>query len=348
MRILQIHFGSFLSDLSLGGLLGAEEHLCRLGTSAAQKACKPEKLALFYGHADVFDLAGNADMLGFQHVLGVFFHIRAFQVEDDVDIFTDHLCDELDLVQFVNTIGSDQMSVPQDGHPVGDFIYLIQEMGDEDDPHSFGFQLPHYFKQKLDLVVIQRRGRFVQDQDLRLYIDSTGDGDHLLDGCRIEGQRPGHIDIQMEPGHQLIGSFVDGLPVDSGPFHGLAADEYVFRYRQVRTQVDFLEHGRDAQIHCLLGTCGIDFFSVQKDLPAVLMIDACQTFDQGGFPCSVFTEKRVHLAFAQSEIDFVQSFDAGKLYFNFFHLKNNIFRQVYTSLVFLSVKQGGESHRPVG
>ena len=240
------------------------------------------------------------------------------------------------------------MAVSENRHPVGDLIDLVQEMRDKDDPHSFRFQLSHDFKQKPDFIVIQRGCRLVQDQDFRLYVNCAGYGDHLLNGGRIEGQRPGHIDIQMEPGHQLIGSFVDGLPVDSGPFHGLAADEYVFRYRQVRTQVDFLEHGRDAQIHCLLGTCGIDFFSVQKDLPAVLMIDACQTFDQGGFPCSVFTEKRVHLAFAQSEIDFVQSFDAGKLYFNFFHLKNNIFRQVYTSLVFLSVKQGGESHRPVG
>jgi hypothetical protein len=62
------------------------------------------------------------------------------------------------------------------------------------------------------------------------------------------------------------------------------------------------------------------------------MINAGQAFDQRGFAGSVFSQQRMDLAFAQSEIDFVQSLDAGKLYFNIFHLKNNLFRQVSTSL----------------
>ena len=70
------------------------------------------------------------------------------------------------------------------------------------------------------------------------------------------------------------------------------------------------------------------------------MVNTGQAFDQCGFSCSVFSQQGVDLAFSQSEIDFIQSLDAGKLYFNFFHLKNNIFRQVFTSLAYINKCQG--------
>ena len=247
MRRLQRDLGALLPDLSLRGLLGAEQHLRRLGTSASQQAGKAKQLAFLQGHADVLHLARHPDVLCLQHVLRVFLHIRALQVEDHVYVLTDHLGDQLHLVQLADAIGADEVSVPQDSHAVGDLVHLVQEMGDEDDAHSFGLQLPHHLEQKLHLVVVQRGGGLVQDQDLCLHVHRAGDGNHLLDGGRVERQRTGDVDVQVEPFHQLIGPAVDGLPVDAAALHGLTAYEDVLGHGQAGNQHEVLMDHTDPQ-----------------------------------------------------------------------------------------------------
>ena len=53
----------------------------------------------------------------------------------------------------------------------------------------------------------------------------------------------------------------------------------------------------------------------------------------GGILALIFGTGGVNLTFSKRKIYFVQCLDAGKRYFDLFHFKDNIFRQVPTSLV---------------
>ena len=61
-------------------------------------------------------------------------------------------------------------------------------------------------------------------------------------------------------------------------------------------------------------------------------MDTCQAFDQCTISRSIFSEKCMDLSRFQGKIHIVQRFYTGKLYFNAFHFKQIMIRQLNSSL----------------
>lgn len=61
-------------------------------------------------------------------------------------------------------------------------------------------------------------------------------------------------------------------------------------------------------------------------------MDARKAFDQCAFPCAVFSEERVYLSSSEGKVNFIESFHSWELYFNAFHFKQAMFRQLNSSL----------------
>ena len=117
-------------------------------------------------------------------------------------------------------------------------------MRDKDDADALFLQRTHHRKQLLNLLVIERGGRFIQDQHLRVHIHRTGDGDHFLKRDRIILQLPAHIDRKIQTLHQLLRPLVHRAAVDCVELrHRLPPDKQILRDRQIRAEIDLLVHG---------------------------------------------------------------------------------------------------------
>ena len=131
----------------------------------------------------------------------------------------------------------------------------------------------------------------------------------------------------MEALHQLPGLGVDDLFLEFPATH-----EDVLRHSQVRAEVDLLEHGGDAHFDGILGTGGRDLLPVEDDGARVLVVDARQAFDEGGFARAVLAQQRVDLTGAQEEIHPVQRLYAGELDLYAPHFEY-VFRQCNSSFI---------------
>ena len=98
-----------------------------------------------------------------------------------IEILAHHLCYQLETRQLCGRKLSDQLTVSKNRNLIADRIYLLQEMGYENDSDALIPQLPHQGKQLFYFIVIQGRGRLIQDQNLCGHIHRARDGNHLLD-----------------------------------------------------------------------------------------------------------------------------------------------------------------------
>ena len=66
------------------------------------------------------------------------------------------------------------------GHPVADAPDLVESVRDVDDPDTFGRQPADHVEERVDLVVVEDRGRLVHDQQADLTGQRPRDGHDLL------------------------------------------------------------------------------------------------------------------------------------------------------------------------
>ena len=254
----------------------------------------------------------------------------ALQLGQIVQALAHHLCDELDLGQMLHLVLAHQLAVAQNGDPVADLVDLLQKVRDENDAHAGGLQIPHESEQHGDFLVIQRGGRLVEDQHLAVHIDGARDGHHLLDRQGAAGQFLGCPGGNIQPVQDLRRLFFVFFPVYDLLFR--PADKHVFCHGEVRAERDLLIHGADAEILRLLRGVDMRFGSVQNDASGILLINAGQHLDQGGFSRAVFSHQRMDLAPAQNKIHIAQGFDAGKGFADPMHGQNNIVFHPFISI----------------
>ena len=161
-----------------------------------------------------------------------------------IEVLTKHRRNKANPRQLRHRIGTDQTSISENRDGIADLIDLFQEMRDKDDADALLLQRAHHRKQLLNLLVIERGGRLIQDQHLRVHIHRTGDGHHLLQRDRIVLQLPAHINRKIQTLHQLLRPLVHRAAVDCMELcHRLPPDKQILRDRQIRAQVDLLVHG---------------------------------------------------------------------------------------------------------
>ena len=250
-----------------------------------------------------------------------------------LQILADHLLHQLHLRQVPDRIFADELAVAQDGDLIADRVDLLEKMRDKDDAHASGLQVPHQREEHFDFLVVQRRGRLIQDQDLALGVYRAGDGDHLLNGERAAAQLLSGPGGDPEAVEKLAGAFLHRLPVDASAL--AAADEHVLRHGEVRAERDLLVHGADAVALRLLR--GVDDDGMidpfDPDLARIHGVHAGQDFDQRRFARAVFPHQRVNRSFAQGKIHVFQRFHARKILADPAHGQNNFVLHPFSSSV---------------
>ena len=227
-----------------------------------------------------------------------------------LEVLADHLFDQLDLRQVPDRVFAHQLAVAQNGDLVADRVDLLEEVRHEDDADPACLQFAHQPEEHLHFLVVQRGGRLVEDQHLAFGVHRARDGHHLLHGERTAAEllfRPGR-DAQII--QQFPGVLLHLLPVDV--LFLAAADEHVFRYREIRAERDLLVDGADAVVLSLLGRPDADgaLDAVDPDLSLVHGIYAGQHLDQRGFASSVLSHQRVDRSLAQGKIHVFQGYYA--------------------------------------
>ena len=109
---------------------------------------------------------------------------------------------------------ADKAAVAQHRDAVGDFVHLIDEMGDEDDGDAVRLEVAHDLEEERRLVGVEARRRLVEHQHPCVVLERAGDRDELLDGDRIGAERPLDVDVDVEALQALPGALSRRSPVD--------------------------------------------------------------------------------------------------------------------------------------
>ena len=150
--------------------------------------------------------------------------------------------------QFGGLEDANKLAVTQDRDAIVDFVNLIQKVRDEYNPDALGTESPHHGEEFLDLAFIEARCRLVHHKHLALHIHRTGDADHLPDGDRIIGDRPGDIYLQTEALHRRQRPAVHLAPSDRAEERlGLATNKDILGHALERQKTDFLVNRADAR-----------------------------------------------------------------------------------------------------
>ena len=157
--------------------------------------------------------------LGRVAVAGDLEHLLADPVgalgEDRVDRAADHHGDEPVLGDVGDAALADEAAVAEDGVAVGDAEDLVELVADEEDRLALGLQLLDQREELGDLLVRERGGRLVHDDDAGVDRERAGDGDEVLVGDAEVAQPRARVDARRaDAGEHGAGVGVHPLPVD--------------------------------------------------------------------------------------------------------------------------------------
>src|SRR5690242_7935823 len=299
----------------LAGIGGreTEDGLRQLGAAGSDQAGEAEDLAPAHGKRDIADSAFRAgeparfeDDLADGHIaLG----------EDGVDVAAYHETDQagaIDLAQFAR---GDLPAVAQDGDPIGDGGDFLQAVRNIDDADAGRAQRANHAEETLDLALGERRGRLIQDQDLRLRADGFGDLDDLLLGHAERAHHAIGGDICAGALEQLRCEPAPRAPIDLPPSAAaLQSEADVLGNREIRKERRLLINRRDPQRASETGRVVRDRAAVYDQGCRVRLHSAGDDFDQRRFARAVFADQRVDLAGTQLERDLFQRLHSGEMF----------------------------------
>ena len=208
---------------------------------------------------------------------------------------------------------ADQTAVAQHRHSIRDLVHLVEEVRHEQDRGACVAEASHHPEELGDLVGVEARRGFVEDQHPRRDRRRTGDGDELLKGDRMCAQRGAGVDGQIELAEQFGGPAVHRAVVDPAPASRLAAQQNVLCHSQIGAEVDLLIDGADAGVLRLPRAAESLLDAVDGDAARVDVVDTGERLDQRGLAGAVLAHQRVDLAGQQPEVHAVERLDAREV-----------------------------------
>ena len=130
-----------------------------------------------------------------------------------------------------------------------------------------------------DLVLAERGGRLVKNEQRRVGSDGLGDLDKLLARHRERANDRVRIDVDPEARQNRPRVVAHGLPVDAPGLYGQAPEMDILGDRKGRHQREFLEHGGNAEFARDDRTRNADRRAVAEDLTGVGLVDTGQGLD---------------------------------------------------------------------
>ena len=184
------------------------------------------------------------------------------------DVAADHQLDDLRRRSRALVEGLDVAAVAKDGRPVGQRLDLVHAMGDVKDGDVLGFQPRQEGVDLVDVRAGQRRGRLVENEQLRLLAERLGDLDHLAARQRQIAHADDAVDVlAADLGEQRLGAAALGARVDQTEAARRRGDRNVVRDREVRHQRQFLKDADHARGGRRGGTGEASFRAVERIAP---------------------------------------------------------------------------------
>ena len=305
-----------VGDLLAGDLQGtatdggnAEDSAHHLGNARALQAGHADDLASADGQIHVPE-ALTGEVLQFQY--GFADLTATIDLRIGIGI-TNHQAGNFFHGGFGDISVFDKFAVSQDGITVRDSENLVHLVGDEDKGMALFLQSVDDLEQVVNFVLVQGRGRFVQNQQLCIGKQRLGNFQELLlTGLQFGNHCVGiNVDTQAVKQFPGLGDhcfFVEG----SGFGQNFLAQEDIFIHLQVVEQVQFLVDEGNA------GTFGhgnggvFQGPAVEFHFAGITGVHARKNVHQRRFTRAVFTQKGMYFAPGNREVDAFKHLDTGK------------------------------------
>jgi hypothetical protein len=231
------------------------------------------------------------------------------------DVASDHRAREAGVGEVVARSAGDDATVPEHGEVrvLGDREQLVELVADEEDRHAGRLQPPDDAQQPLDLLLRQRGGGLVQDQQARVVDQGPGDGDQLPIHHRQAVETGRERDVDADQVQRAARRRTDVAPVDQRVASGeLLVDDEVLGDGEVVEQREVLIDNLHAfadrfdRRHPGMGS------AVQDDAPGVGSQRARDDLDERGLAGAVLARQAVDLAGPDRQADVVERLDAGE------------------------------------
>ena len=213
--------------------------------------------------------------------------------------------------------GPDHLAVTHDRDLVGDPPDLVHLVRDVDDRGALVAEAAKDPEQPVDLLVAQRRGRLVQDDDLRLVRQRPGQLHHLdLRDRQVLGEHP-WPDVEADPLEEparrvrhlsLIDDRDPGKPAGREP-----PEPDVLHHASGRDRMELLLDHRDACVEGGARGAERDLLPVEDDPPGVRLDQAEEAVHQRRLAGAVLADERVDRSATQAEVDVPERDDAREL-----------------------------------
>ncbi len=225
----------------------------------------------------------------------------------------DHQRNQLRRRRVGDIAGADRAAIAEDGIVVGDLEDLLELVADEEDRLALALQLADDRVKLLDLLVRQRRGRLVHNDDLRIHGEGARDGHQMLARNRQIAEPRVGIEIDLQLVENLARTPAHRFPVEEAEtVDDRMAEEDVFGDGQIVEQHRLLVGAGDAEMERGLGIGDCDRLAIKADLALVGRIDTGENLDQRGLAGAVLADQRRDGARIELEIDLLQRLHAGK------------------------------------
>ena len=231
-----------------------------------------------------------------------------------VDRAAHHHLDDGVLVGLFEQPRAHQFAVAEHRVAVGDAVYLVELVADEQHGLAVFLQQLDQDEQVLDLLVGERRGRLVHDHHIGIDRHGARHPDQVLVGD-AEVLQP-MVGVDMRGAHVV--EHLAGLAAHLAPVDGLEAgargvsQKDVLGHRQFVEQHRLLVNGGDAGAEGGVSGAEMDRHALDGDLALVRLVDAGQDLHQRRLAGAVLADQRGDLAGIERQRHVMQGPDTGE------------------------------------
>ena len=200
-----------------------------------------------------------------------------------------HVADDLGFARLRRRRGEDGRAVAEDGDAVGEGEDFVQLVGDVDARDALRAQVAEDREEDLHLVLGERGGGLVEDEDARVFAQRLHDLDELLFPHAEMRDGRGGVDRDLEAPQQRARVAMHARPVDERPPARLGAEEDILRDGHLLDQRQLLiDDGEPSALRVGDGP-EMRGLAVRDQLPlvAAMRVQAAQELDERGFPRAV-------------------------------------------------------------
>ena len=282
-----------------------------LAAPGADEPADPDHLARADLEADVAHVRQAGDVADGQDGFAVALGPLGVELPD---LASDHQLDELVRRRRRREPGRDRAAVGEDGDAVAEAADLVEAVRDVDHADALRSEPADDAEHRLDLVVVEDRGRLVHDQQAHVARERAGDRDDLLTGrAQVPDVGPRRDPLVVEALQDLSGVAAHPVDLEQPRPPRLVAQEDVLGDGQVLDEVELLVDRRHPAVERAAGVALGKRCAADQDLARARLDGPGDALDQSRLAGAVRADHAVHLALAHVEVDSLERLDPGVL-----------------------------------